>query len=45
MGILYEISSLTAPLMSQPNISSQFLGNLKQGNQIDVLGFLNPGKI
>ena len=39
MGILYEISSLTAPVMNQPNISSQLLGNLNQGNQIDVLSF------
>ena len=39
MGILYEISSLTAPVMSQPNISSQSLGSLNQGNQIDVLSF------
>lgn len=39
MGILYEISSLIAPVMSQPNISSQSLGNLNQGNQIDVLSF------
>ena len=41
MGILYEISSLTAPVMNQPNISSQLLGNLNQGNQIDVLSFSN----
>ena len=39
MDILYEISSLTAPVMSQPNISSQSLGSLNQGNQIDVLSF------
>lgn len=39
MGILYEISSLTAPVMNQPNISSQSLGSLNQGNQIDVLSF------
>lgn len=39
MGILYEISSLTAPVMSRPNISSQSLGSLNQGNQIDVLSF------
>ena len=39
MGILYEISSLTSPVMSQPNISSQLLGSLNQGNQIDVLSF------
>ena len=39
MGILYEISSLIAPVMSQPNISSQSLGSLNQGNQIDVLSF------
>lgn len=37
MSTLYEVSSLIALVMSEPNIFSQVLGVLNQGNQIDIL--------
>lgn len=37
MSTLYEVSSLMALVMSEPNIFSQVLGVLNQGNQIDIL--------
>ena len=36
MSTLYEISSLTAYVMSQPNMFSQVIGVVSKGDKIDV---------
>lgn len=41
MSTLYEISSLTAYVMSQPNMFSQVIGVVSKGDKIDVIYIFN----